>query len=213
MDINAILKRLGLIDPTEKPFELKGNWKAGYALDLHTLSSTPAEKDEEGNVLKWNTKYTELGEELNKLKYWKERTRVGKISEEASTFLNDYKEKWKLDLIIPIPPSDQNRLFQPVYDLAEAIGEKCNLAVDYSILKKIKSTTELKSIDDAIQRREILKGAFDIDKNALSGKNVLLFDDLYRSGETLRAVTEVLLNKGDARNVYILTITKTRSKR
>jgi len=42
---------------------------------------------------------------------------------------------------------------------------------------------------------------------------VLLFDDLYRSGATLNAVTRVLLEQGEARNVYALTLTMTRRMR
>ena len=49
--------------------------------------------------------------------------------------------------------------------------------------------------------------------NSLYGKNILLFDDLYRSGETLKAVCNIVANQGGANNVYVLTITKTRSKR
>ena len=193
--------------------KLYGNWKKGFALDLHTVSSKPLELDENGKVLKWDTTYTELGEELHKLKYWKEIGRVENIALPASEFINDCKSEWLPDVIIPIPPSDQNRFFQPVYELAKSIGEKCNLPVDFVILKKVKPTFELKSVYDSIQRREILKDAFDVEPNSLSGKHVLLFDDLYRSGETLQAVTEILLNKAKAQRVYVLTITKTRSIR
>jgi predicted amidophosphoribosyltransferase len=59
----------------------------------------------------------------------------------------------------------------------------------------------------------MLKGVFDIAQNALGEMNVLIFDDLYRSGETLHAVTEIVKNKGNAKNVYVLTITKTRIKK
>jgi competence protein ComFC len=213
MNIEDLLKKLGMSNQPERPIELKGNWTLGYALDLHTVSSKPAEVDESGNVLKWDTTHTELGEELNKLKYWKEKTRVEKIAAEAAKLVDEYKEKWQLDVIIPIPPSDMTRPFQPVYELANAIGKKCNLVVDFSFLKKIKPTSELKGIDDAEKRREILKDAFDVEPNSLAGKDVLLFDDLFRSGETLQAATDVLLKKGKARNVFVLTITKTRSKR
>ena len=72
---------------------------------------------------------------------------------------------------------------------------------------------QLKEIEDPKQRREILKDAFGMVSNALNGKNVLLFDDLFRSGETLNAVCDIIKNKGNAKNIYVLTITKTRSKR
>ena len=62
-------------------------------------------------------------------------------------------------------------------------------------------------------RKEVLKDAFSVQNNVLNGKDVLLFDDLYRSGETLNAVCDILLNVGKARGVYVLTITKTRTKK
>ncbi len=85
--------------------------------------------------------------------------------------------------------------------------------MDFTTLKKLKSTSQLKTIDDPEQRREILQDAFDITPNILAGENILLFDDLFRSGESLNAVCDIVKNKGKAANVYVLTITKTRSKR
>src|SRR5690606_2300195 len=126
-----------------------------------------------------------IAEELYRLKYWRERYRVDNIAKPAASYLDKYKSKWQLDLIIPIPPSDTTRDFQPVYEMAKAIGRLTNLTVDFSALRKTKSTSQLKEIEDPDERKEILKDAFAINFNSLSGKDVLLFDDLYRSGETL----------------------------
>jgi competence protein ComFC len=201
------------------PQPLYGNWTQGFALDLHTISSHPL-KDSEGNnitddhgKIKWDTKYTMIGEEMNKLKYWKEQFRVTKIATVASSFIKCYTGEWQVSYIIPIPPSDTTRYFQPVYKLAEATGNLCNLPVNYNLLKKVKSTSQLKEIEDPEQRKAILDGAFDTTQNSLTGRNILLFDDLYRSGETLKAAAQILKNKAGVKNVYILTITKTRSKR
>jgi phosphoribosylpyrophosphate synthetase len=58
-----------------------------------------------------------------------------------------------------------------------------------------------------------LKEILDVTVNlSLKGKNVLLFDDLYRSGATFNAITRVLYEKGMVNKVYILALTKTRSK-
>lgn len=46
---------------------------------------------------------------------------------------------------------------------------------------------------------------------ATARKRVLLFDDLYRSGSTLNAITDVLLQAGQATSVSVLTLTRTRS--
>jgi competence protein ComFC len=194
------------------PQKLNGHWNEGWALDLHTSSSHPI-KDEDGNITGWDTKRPPIAEELYRLKYWHEQYRVDNIARPAAEFLNKYKSKWQLDLIIPIPPSDMTGLFQPVYEMAKSIGRLVGLPVDFDTLKKVKSTPQLKEIEDPDTRREILKDAFSINFNALSGKNVLIFDDLYRSGETLKAACDVIMNKGKAKEVYVLTITKTRSKR
>ncbi|MCX7929047.1 MAG: phosphoribosyltransferase family protein [Patescibacteria group bacterium] len=191
------------------PQQLFGNWIEGWALDLHTIYSIPIAP--EMNI--WDTKRPPIAEELYRLKYCYEQDRVDSIAKVAAEFLNKYKSKWQLDLIIPIPPSDTTRPFQPVYEMAKSIGRLVGLPVDFNTLRKVKSTFQLKDINDPDKRREILKDAFDINFNSLSGKNVLIFDDIYRSGETLNAVCDVIMNKGKARGVYVLTITKTRSKR
>jgi len=194
------------------PQKINGHWKEGWALDLHTASSLPF-KDEYGNITGWDTKRPPIAEELYKLKYKGEHKRIDNIARTAADFLNKYKTKWQLDLIIPMPPSDMTRDFQPVYELAKSIGRFVGLPVDFNILRKVKSTSQLKEIEDLDTRKEMLKDAFSINANAVSGKHVLIFDDLYRSGETLNAACDLTTNKGNARSVYVLTITKTRSKR
>lgn len=170
----------------------------------------------------FDTQRPEIAEHLYQLKYHHDRSQIEPIAADAAVFIEakrkayDFlksKTNWILHKIIPIPPSDTTRSFQPVYELAKAIGNFCNLEVDFEVLKKLKSTSELKNIEDPEQRKVILKNVFDVEKNSLSGMNILLFDDLFRSGETLNAAFNVLKKKGNAANVYVLTITKTRSKR
>jgi competence protein ComFC len=45
----------------------------------------------------------------------------------------------------------------------------------------------------------------------LHGQGILLFDDLYRSGATMDAITAELYESGKAMDVFALTITRTRS--
>ena len=42
-------------------------------------------------------------------------------------------------------------------------------------------------------------------------RHILLFDDLFRSGSTLNAITDLLMGDGQPASVRVLTITKTRS--
>jgi len=189
--------------------KISGNWKEGFALDLHTNWSIPDPESPSG----WMTSRPPIGEELYQLKYCHDKTKVDSIATEAANYLSTTCKNWNIDVIIPIPPSDTSRSFQPVYELAISISKKLNLALDQSTLIKTKSTSQLKSIEDPTERKKILNGAFDIKLTTLQNKNVLLFDDLFRSGETLNAATDVILQKGKAKNVFVLTITKTRTKR
>lgn len=72
----------------------------------------------------------------------------------------------------------------------------------------------MKDIYEYEKRVGLLEGAFNfnIKSNVLEGKSILLFDDLFRSGATMNAVSKVLYEQGKAQEVYVLTLTRTRSK-
>jgi len=187
--------------------EIKGNWKTGFALDLHTKSSTYLGSDELGHD-QFDTVRTEIGELVYSLKYKKDNSVVFKIVE---TICNEFKNLSRVDYIIPIPPS-KKRDFQPVNIVADALG----LAISVPVLKtevlKVKATPQLKDISDLGMREDILRNAFSLaGKTNIENKNILLIDDLYRSGATLRAITSILYDSGNVKNVYALTLTKTRS--
>lgn len=162
----------------------------------------------------FDTVRTEIGEMLNKLKYHQDKSQIPLIAEILIEFLKTRLVTPYISAIIPVPPSDTKRLFQPVYEIAKIVGEKLRIKVDFDYLLKIKSTEQLKNVDDIDERRKILSDVFQIkDPNRYLGKKVLLFDDIYRSGETMNAVAKMFNNIGHVDNVYVLTITKTRSNR
>ena len=97
--------------------------------------------------------------------------------------------------------------------LALQIGVKAGLSVATDTLLKIRETEALKNLESADSRREELMDAFEVRGRSLRNKYVLLFDDIYRSGETLRAATETLYKQGKVERVYVLTLTRTRTKR
>ena len=77
----------------------------------------------------------------------------------------------------------------------------------------MKSTSVLKGINDKRDRRKEVREAFRVKDERFADKDVLVFDDLFRSGETLREVVRTLIEQGHVARVYILTLTKTRKKR
>lgn len=190
---------------------LKGNWKCGWALDLHTLSSVSLGGHFDNNR-------TKIGQMVYDLKYNNSISNQDKIqlvenlAFTAANFLkNEILVTPYIWVIAPVP-SSKDRELQPVYLLADKIAYFLNRKIDGEYIKKIKNTNELKSIEVLEERQKILDGAFICDKR-YKGKKILLIDDLYRSGATLNEITKTLYTQGEVDNVYVLCFTKTRSKK
>jgi len=195
------------------PQEIRGNWRSGWALDTHTISSRPLQ---DGG---YDTDRTEFGELVFQVKYRNDRSKIQQIAETAAEFV---KESFTVDgyavlpytaAIIPIPPSDINRNFQLVTEIAQEIGRLLNLPVRTDYLMKIKQTVPLKNLPSVEDKCEQLQGAFVVQTQDFKDRCVLLFDDLYDSGSTLTEVTKVLYEQGNVRHVLVLTLTRTRTGR
>ena len=194
------------------PVKISGDWFQGFALDLHTISSTLLGYDEFGHEV-FDTKRSEMGELLYKLKYRQDKSVLNEILEVATNFV---KGKWGiakvLDCTVPIPPSNTARAFQPVLEIARGMSSRLGIPMYEDVLIKGKETPELKDVYEYSRRLDILENAFTVKTSLIAGKNILLFDDLYRSGATLNVATRVLYHKGKAGKIYVLVLTKTRSK-
>lgn len=189
--------------------KIHGNWKKGIALDLHTKSSEYLGLDEFGHD-RFETIRTEMGELVYKLKYKSDLSVVPQIVN-AIVKIGGIE---KMDYIIPVPPSNIHRRFQPVFIIAEELSRKIDVELAMDLILKIRETPELKNITDDKERDNITRDAFSLnDTYDLSGLKVLILDDLYRSGTTLRAITSLLHEEGKVKNVYVVTLTKTRSTR
>jgi competence protein ComFC len=191
-----------------KPIKIKGRWQFGVALDLHTTSSTPIGINEHGHM-QFETVRPEIAELLYRLKSRTDQNAAGAIIEAATHFLRRHRNK--LDAIIPVPPPSRARAVQPVIILAQGIGTALNLPV-ISCINTTRPTSQLKNILDPEERRKHVEGLYQVAAAQTRGKSILLFDDLFRSGTTMNAITDVLLDQGEAATVRALTITKTRSK-
>jgi len=191
------------------PRKIKGNWQEGYALDLHTTGSTFLGHDAFGNP-QFDTSRTPLGDLLYQLKYRFDPAAVELIVATVVEELQQWKPK--VDIIIPVPASNTARKQQPVIALAKAISERTGIDLRDGSVAKVKQTQQLKNVFDYKQRISALENAFAIEKKETSGKRILLFDDLYRSGATLNAIAEKLTKEGEAKAVFVLTLTRTRSK-
>lgn len=188
------------------PQKIYGNFVSGWALDVHTLSSTYLGVNDNGHEV-YDTTRSEVGDLLYRLKYRFDRDAGNEIARVAAAYIA--RTKTKFDVLVPVPPSGA-RALQPVIFLANAIGAAVPLMVA-DCVTTIRATEPLKGVTDKARRKELLAGLHAIDANQTEGRHILLLDDLFRSGSTLNAITDVLTGEGKAASVRVLTITKTRS--
>jgi competence protein ComFC len=188
------------------PINIEGRWHSGVALDLHTTSSTPIGRNEYGHM-QFETVRPEIAELLFRLKNRADLTAASPIIETVSNFLARHRDKF--DAIVPVPPS-HHRAVQPVIVLAEGIGRTLGIPV-LSCISTTRPTSQLKNITDPEERRKHVDGLYVVDARQTHGRKILLFDDLFRSGTTMNAIADLLLNPGNATVVRALAITKTRS--
>ncbi len=179
-------------------------WVDGYVLDYHTISSTPTADP----YYRFDTKRTELGELLFRLKYRGGGTAVlADIVDTAEKFVREWKPP--IDCVVPTPPS-LTRKTQPAVEVARELAAHLGLPVCENAVVKIKATPQMKNIDDWSERQKVLAEAVQAGPSDVKGKSVLLFDDLIESGSTLRRTADVLLQNGGAAAVYALVLTRTK---
>lgn len=183
------------------PVRIYGTWDEGIVLDNHMLKSVFLGYDEKGKEIFENTR-TELGELIYKFKYQHKKNSLEKII----TLIRDILDKWnikeKIDIIIPVPPSNKKRKYQPVFEIANAIAE---------YLEK-ENRTDIIFKENDIQAKDgnNINGTIKQYKKLDKICNVLVIDDLYSTGQTLNEVCKVRREDINIKNIYCLVMTKTK---
>lgn len=113
------------------------------------------------------------------------------------------------DLIVPVPLSQQ-RFKERGYNQAELLSEPL------AQMLKIRHCPEcLIRIKDTIRQSELLPrdrganiaDAFEADSQIVTGKSILLIDDIYTTGSTVKECARTLAEAG-ARNVRVFTLAR-----
>lgn len=132
---------------------------------------------------------------LYELKYNNSISTLDYIAQVIASVVKRLKVYNELDAIVPVPPSKLNREFQPVTELAKRVSNYTGVHTELGYLVKVKETPEVKGIKEPLKKMTVLRDSYRVLINSLEGKTVLLFDDLYKSGATLKACTDTLLQK------------------
>ena len=96
--------------------------------------------------------------------------------------------------------SDEERGFNHVEEIFSILKLK--------MLKCIHKIKQVKQADLTTKEREQIGSVLKIDDISLKGKKVLLVDDVYTTGSTIKAMIKLVREKG-ARNIKVLLMSKT----
>ena len=105
--------------------------------------------------------------------------------------------------MIPAPSyekSDEERGFNHVEEIFSVLNLK--------IVKCIHKTKQVKQADLTTKEREQIGSVLTIDDISLKGKKVLLVDDVFTTGSTIKAMIKLVREKG-AKNIKVLLMSKT----
>jgi len=189
------------------PKEIKGPWDRGYVLDVHTISSTMIGYNEFGHP-EFDTVRSPLGELVYRLKYRGDNGAIPPIVEVISAFMKT--SNIIADVVVPMPPSNLQRSFQPVIEIGTEVAETLGITFNATSLKKTRSTPQMKDVGDFSARVATLEATFVSDRD-LQGRAVLLLDDLFQSGATMKVAAQTLKGQGIVKSVCALALTRTRN--
>ena len=103
------------------------------------------------------------------------------------------------DMLLPVP-LHPNRLkergFNQAELIAEALSEKLLVPMYDDVLFRIRDTKRQASLSRAMRQKNV-EGAFFAD-GVVAGKRIMLVDDIYTAGATVKACAKELIEKGAA---------------
>ena len=112
--------------------------------------------------------------------------------------------KYNFDIVLYVPPTKSGDL---VKNFAVKFAKVIKIPISHD-LRKIRTTEEQKVFQNNYSKHDNVAGAFDIDDFCVRNKSVILIDDIYDSGATIKEIGKMLTEKG-ARCILPLVIAKT----
>ncbi len=140
-------------------------------------------------------------------KYHNQREYADFYGKEIARLYGRQIKMWDCQALIPVPLyKDKYKIrgYNQAFLIADRIGKELNIKVDDEILLRVKSTKAQKELDDK-ERYNNLKNAFQIGKNDVQYKRVIVIDDIYTTGATIDSCAKVLKEAGVLK-VYYLSV-------
>ena len=165
---------------------------------------------DEITILSWGFYDGQLREGILKLKSGKR-----KLANYFGKKLRDFwreppnKSRFKDCLVIPVPSHNkrvQERGYCQTTLLVKDFALNLNMNYSSKLVKRIKETAYMNSLNTISDRALNIKDAFEINDNKVEEKNILIIDDILTSGSTMCELAKTIHKKYPEINLMGLTI-------
>ncbi|MDD2717555.1 MAG: phosphoribosyltransferase family protein [Candidatus Wallbacteria bacterium] len=119
-----------------------------------------------------------------------------------------HKNRMPFDLIVPVPPGKADRPMQPVTEIVRELSERLAVPASFCLSKKTGCRLR-RDVESDHEWEKLQDGSFTLsDSTDISGRNILLVDDVIGSGITVRKCAELLIKNGAASVEAVCVIDK-----
>jgi ComF family protein len=144
----------------------------------------------------------ELQTIIHEMKYYGKKSLAQSMGEEMAKIVAASQEYSSADAIVPVPLHKtrlRERGFNQSVLLAQKITSVSKISVEAEILKRVRYTRSQSKLS-ATERELNVQGAFKVvQPRPVRGKVVILVDDVFTTGSTLKACAEALIDSGVAK--------------
>lgn len=113
----------------------------------------------------------------------------------------------EVDLVLPVPLHKKrlrHRGFNQSALLARHVAKRISIPLITDCLVRVKDTVPQVGLH-AKERKKNIKNAFEVRNKCIEAKRLMLIDDVFTTGATVRECSKVL-KKAGAKDIYVVTL-------
>ena len=151
--------------------------------------------------------YRSVSGSIYRFKYMGRREYADFYAEATRRMLGKKLKRLGIEAIIPVPmyrEKQRKRGYNQAEIYARAVSKALDIPLFTGVIQRVKNTIPMKELD-ASRRRNNLKKAFNIARNDVKFKCILIIDDIYTTGSTIDEIAHEFRMAG-VRDIYFLTL-------